>query len=161
MCFLRRSLPRTDQPKAWLNTSDLIHELTLRKQYARTDMQSMQTNPFTSEQLLEFEISDNDDSVERSLQEWKRLMHKLGVVNFNDDGVRKLLNSHRGEHPQSLHSDTILNLDEVAATLKGTEFASPASGAEPPALSPQERRWVSPPCRSGRVPTPQQASAIC
>ena len=122
MCFLRRSLPRTDQPKAWLNTSDLIHELTLRKQYARTDMQSMQTNPFTSEQLLEFEISDDDDSVERSLQEWKRLMHKLGVVNFNDDGVRKLLNSHRGEHPQSLHSDTILNLDEVAATLKGTEF---------------------------------------
>ena len=39
------------------------------------------------------EISDNDDSVERSLQEWKRLMHKLGVVNFNDDGVRKLLNT--------------------------------------------------------------------
>ena len=121
-CFSRRSLPRTDQPKALLNTSDLIHELKIRKQYARKDLQNMKTNPFTSEQLLEFEVSDSNDSVERSLQEWKRLMHKLGVVDFNDDGVRKLLNSHRGEHPQSLHSDTILNVDEVAATLKGTEF---------------------------------------
>ena len=77
----------------------------------------------TTEQLLEFEFSDSDDGVERSLQEWKRLMLELGVGDFNDDDVRKLFNSHRGEQqPQSLHRETIYNLNEVAATLKGTEF---------------------------------------
>ena len=76
----------------------------------------------TTEQLLEFEFSDSDDGVERSLQEWKRLMLELGVDDFKDDDVRKLFNSHRGEHPQSLHRETIYNLNEVAATLKGTEF---------------------------------------
>ena len=125
MCFARRQLPPTDQPKALLNTSNLIHQLRDRKLDAQDaqDAQDALTELFVTEQLLEFEFSDSDDGVERSLQEWKRLMLELGVDDFKDDDVRKLFNSHRGEQqPQSLHRETIYNLNEVAATLKGTEF---------------------------------------
>lgn len=118
--------------KALIDTSTLVDAIDRSRRrpdrIAKGVQRKLDEGPYphffdvvSTESLLGYEMTRNDDTFQHTLDTWQRAFMSLGM-HFDRDAVAAFLQPRRGKRHLKDHSETIYNIDAVRKVLETAEW---------------------------------------